>query len=237
MTATESSDSGANLYDDKQASAASGIPLPSLRVLQAMKVVRSQKIGKAHGGYRRAWSEREILKARVAASMNEHFALNFRIVSEAMIGAVEKETALVLVLFAFMSIVAVFLVLAIFWSMVSEKTKDIGILRALGASRMGVAWVWVRYGLAIGVVGALLGGAMAYLIVLNINPIHDWMGKTLGMVIWDPKIYYFSVIPNKVNGTHAVIVMVCFVLSCAVGAFIPAMRAAWLHPVKALRFE
>ena len=84
MTATESSDSGANLYDDKQASAASGIPLPSLRVLQAMKVVRSQKIGKAHGGYRRAWSEREILKARVAASMNEHFALNFRIVSEAM---------------------------------------------------------------------------------------------------------------------------------------------------------
>lgn len=153
------------------------------------------------------------------------------------ITAVEKETALVLVLFVFMSVTAVLLVLAIFWSMISEKTKDIGILRSLGAGRAGVAWLWVQYGLAIGAVGALLGGAAGYEIVHFINPIHEKMGEWLGIQIWDPRIYYFIVIPNKVDPTRAAQVMVGFTLSCALGALIPAWRAALLHPVKALRFE
>jgi lipoprotein-releasing system permease protein len=163
--------------------------------------------------------------------------MTWREMNATFIAAVEKETALVLVLFIIISFVAVILVLAIFWAMVSEKTRDVGILRAMGASRLGVAWVWIRYGLAIGVVGALLGGAAAYAIVHNINPIHEWMGRALGISIWDPKIYYFITIPNKVDPFKAAQVMIGFTLSCAVGALIPAWRAAMLHPVRALRFE
>lgn len=154
-----------------------------------------------------------------------------------LINAVKKETGLVLFIFSFISLTAVFLVLAIFWSMVSEKTKDVGVLRSLGASRAGIAWLWLRYGLAIGIVGALLGGLMAYLIVTNINPIHDWMGRALGLTIWDPRIYYFTVIPNKVELPKALIVMAVGVLSSVLGALWPAVRAARMDPVKALRFE
>ncbi len=160
-----------------------------------------------------------------------------------MIMAVQKETGLLLFLFCLISLVAVFLVLAIFWSMIAEKTKDIGIMRALGAGRLGVAGVWVGYGLAIGVVGALVGGIAAIIIVHNINPIHEWIGlvgqKITGerVLIWDPRIYYFSVIPNKVDPDKAVIVLVGGVLSSVFGAIVPAWRAAAMHPVKALRFE
>jgi lipoprotein-releasing system permease protein len=153
------------------------------------------------------------------------------------IGAVEKETALVMFLFCMISLVAVVLILAIFWSMVAEKTKDIGILRSMGASKWGVAWLWVRYGLVIGVVGGLLGGLVAFLIVHNINPIHEWMGQALEIQIWDPSVYYFTKIPNKVNGFHAAIVIVGFIIASGVGAVVPALRAAFLHPVRALRFE
>ena len=95
-----------------------------------------------------------------------------------MIEAVKKETGLVLMIFTFISFTAVFLVFAIFWAMISEKTKDIGILRALGASRFGVAWVWLRYGLAIGVVGSIFGGLLAWAIVTNINEIHEGIAAT-----------------------------------------------------------
>ncbi len=156
---------------------------------------------------------------------------------ETFIAAVKKETAVVLVLFSFISLTAVFLVIAIFWAMVSEKTRDIGVLRAIGASRAGVAWLWIRYGLAIGVVGSALGGALAYAIVLNINAIHEWLGRTLGIVVWDPSVYYFTDIPARVDPSHAVIVLAGGVLSCAVGAIIPALRAATMDPVRALRFE
>lgn len=154
-----------------------------------------------------------------------------------MIQAVEKETALVLFLFSFISLTAVFLVLAIFWSMVSERTKDVGVLRSLGASRVGVAWLWVRYGVAIGVVGSALGGVAAYLIVLNINPIHEWMGRALGIQIWDPAVYYFTRIPSEVDPNRAAIVLAAGVLSSTLGALIPAVRAARMDPVRALRFE
>lgn len=153
------------------------------------------------------------------------------------ISAVKKETALVLVLFSFISLTAVFLVCAIFWAMVSEKTKDIGVLRALGASRAGVAWLYLRYGVAIGVVGSVVGGILAYVIVTNINPIHEWMGSALGIYIWDPSVYYFTEIPNKVDPAQAAMVLIGGVVFSVFGAMLPAIRAAWMDPVKALRFE
>jgi lipoprotein-releasing system permease protein len=176
-----------------------------------------------------------------------------------MIEAVKKETGLVLGVFGIICFTTVFLVLAIFWSMISEKTKDIGVLRALGASTPGVAWLWLRYGAAIGIVGATLGLGAGYLIVTNINAIHDWLGEVLGpwlsdrftsisgwfgggpveisLVIWDPRVYYFVEIPKEVELSKAIIVFVVGVLTCVLGALIPAVRSARMDPVKALRFE
>ena len=154
-----------------------------------------------------------------------------------LVAAVKKETALVLVLFAFISLTAVFLVFAIFWAMVSEKVRDIGILRAMGASRLGVAWIFIRYGLAIGVTGAILGGVAAHLIVWNINPIHDWLGRALGLYVWDPSVYYFTVIPSEVDPLKAALVLAGGVLFSVLGAIVPATKAANMDPVRALRWE
>ncbi|MEO1715978.1 MAG: FtsX-like permease family protein [Planctomycetota bacterium] len=154
-----------------------------------------------------------------------------------LIGAIKKETALVLFIFGIISLTSVFLVLAIFWSMVSERTKDVGILRAIGASRLGVAWLWIRYGLAIGAVGTTLGIGLAYVVITNINAIHDWLGSALGISIWDPAVYYFTTIPEDFDATKTIIVASAGVLSCVIGALVPAARAARMHPVKALRFE
>jgi lipoprotein-releasing system permease protein len=154
-----------------------------------------------------------------------------------LIGAVKKETALVMFIFGVISLTSVFLILAIFWSMVSEKTKDIGILRAMGAGRGGVAWLWLRYGLVIGTAGAVLGGAAAYLVVLNINPIHDWMGRVLGLTVWDPKVYYFTEIPSRIEPWKAAAVLLVGVTASVVGALVPAIKAAYMDPVRSLRFE
>ncbi len=154
-----------------------------------------------------------------------------------LVQAVRKETALVLFIFGFISLTAVFLVFAIFWAMVSEKTKDVGVLRAVGASRSGIAWLFLRYGVAIGVVGAALGGGLAYAVVLNINPIHDWLGTALGITVWDPSVYYFTRIPSRVEPDRAALVLCAGVLCAAGGALIPALKAALMDPVRALRFE
>ena len=59
------------------------------------------------------------------------------------------------------------------------------------------------YGLVIGIIGGGLGLLFGYLIVHNINGIHEWLGRQLGIVVWDPKTYLFDNIPNQVNPVNA----------------------------------
>ena len=102
------------------------------------------------------------------------------------IGPVEKERELMRVLFSIIYVVCAALVLAIFWSIVHEKTRDIGILRSIGASRSGIVGIFLLYGLVVGILGAVLGLGLGWLIVTNINLIHDSMGDpplALGIVL------------------------------------------------------
>ncbi|MBY0308665.1 MAG: hypothetical protein K2Q09_07980 [Phycisphaerales bacterium] len=153
------------------------------------------------------------------------------------IGAVKRETAVVLFVLSITWLVCAVLIMTVFWAMISEKTKDIGILRAVGASGPGVAGLWLLYGLAIGVVGVAAGMAMAWAIVSNINPIHEWMGRVMGVQVWDPRVYYFSEIPHTVEPARAAVVASSGVFFSVLGALIPAVRAALMRPVNALRME
>ena len=98
-----------------------------------------------------------------------------------LIGPVEKERELMRTLFSIVYLVCAGLVLAIFWAIVQEKTRDIGILRAIGASRTGVLWIFLRYGLLIGVAGSLVGVLLAWCVVTRINDIHDFLGAPAAM--------------------------------------------------------
>lgn len=91
----------------------------------------------------------------------------------ALIEPVEKERDLMRILFSIIYLVCAGLVLSIFWSIVYEKTRDIGILRAIGASRRGVLAIFLRYGVAIGIGGAIVGLALAFPVVHYINEIQD----------------------------------------------------------------
>ncbi len=163
--------------------------------------------------------------------------LTWRDKKATLVAAVEKEIVMVVMVMGVISVTVSFLILAIFWAIVREKTKDIGILRAIGASRAGVMGVWLAYALIIGIIGSVLGGILAHIAVWNINPIHDWLGVNLGITIWSPEIYYISKIPNVVEPWRAAVVMASGVFFSVLGALIPSVRAAYMDPVKALRFE
>ena len=61
--------------------------------------------------------------------------------------------------------------------------------------------------------------------------------QNLGLVIWDPAVYYFFEIPSDMDWSKAATVVVAGVLTCLIGALIPAVRAGAMDPVRALRFE
>jgi lipoprotein-releasing system permease protein len=153
------------------------------------------------------------------------------------LNAVEHEKLLLVILFAIISIVAIFLIFCIFFMIVMEKTRDIGIIKSVGATGFSVASIFLGYGLSIGVVGGGMGLLMAYLVVHNINELHKWLGKEFGVEIWNAKTYLFDKIPNTMDSHDVVVIVSVAVLSSVLGALVPAIRAARMNPIEALRWE
>ncbi len=154
-----------------------------------------------------------------------------------IVGPIEKQRTLSVIMFAIISMVSVVLIFVIFYMIVFQKTKDIGVLKAVGASSGGVATIFLAYGAAIGLVGSILGTIGGYYFVLYINEIQDAVDKWFGFRVWDREVFMFERIPNEVQLVPVLMIVVGAVLAGLVGAIVPAARAARMQPVEALRYE
>jgi lipoprotein-releasing system permease protein len=154
-----------------------------------------------------------------------------------LLAAIAVEKGILNVLLFLIICVAGFGILAIFTMIVVEKTRDIGILKALGASNGGVMTIFLGYGLLLGVVGACLGTGLGLTFTTYINEIEKWLGKLTGQDIFPRDIYYFDKIPTFINPTSVVLVNLGALAIAVLFSVLPALRAALLHPVRALRYE
>ena len=154
-----------------------------------------------------------------------------------LLAAVDMEMAVLNILLFLIIAVAGFGILAIFFMIVVEKTRDIGILKSLGARASGIAGIFLGYGLFLGIVGAGAGLALGLAIALNINTIRAGVEWCTGQRVFDPSIYYFFKIPTIIDP-----VTIAWIVAGAIGiavasSVLPALRAAGLHPVEGLRHD
>jgi lipoprotein-releasing system permease protein len=151
------------------------------------------------------------------------------------IAAVFVELAILNVLMFLIIAVSGFGILGIFFMIVVEKTKDIGILKSLGAGSFGIMQIFLYYSLALGLVGSGGGVILGLVFVHYIKEIADFLSARLGHEIYDPAIYMFYEIPTVVQ-PMAVVWIVIGAIAISVGAgILPALRAAWMRPVESLR--
>jgi len=154
-----------------------------------------------------------------------------------LISAVQMESAVLNILLFMIVAVAGFGILATFFMIVVEKTRDIGILKSLGASAQGIMGIFLGYGLALGIVGAGAGTATGLLFVRYINTIRSAVEWLTGQKVFDPAIYYFYKIPTIVEPATVAWIVGGTLAIAVMASILPALRAAMLHPVEALRYE
>ena len=154
-----------------------------------------------------------------------------------LLAAIDVERGILNLLLFMIVGVAGFSILAIFTMIVSEKYRDIGIMKSLGASSWGVMQIFLGYGLLLGIVGCVLGTLLGLWITSNINEIEAMLSKLTGTAIFPRDVYYFKEIPTNVNAWTVVLIDIGAIAIASAFSLLPAWRAASLTPVQALRFE
>lgn len=212
-----------------------------------MHLLDAQEFAQAPGGYSEVGvklapaADPEAVKAEVklrlaAADLPLHVE-TWRDKNAEFLGAVETERVMLTVLLFFFVAVACFNVFATVTVMVTDKIRDIGVLSAMGATRRGVLELFVIGGLVSSLLSSSLGCLSGVLVAKYINQLDDVIFRLTGLQIFPGEMYAFSEIPVSIHQGFVMLVFVVTLLTAFVCALIPALRAARLDPVEALRTE
>ncbi len=154
-----------------------------------------------------------------------------------ILNALVVEKNVMFYLLFFIVLVAALCILSAQVTFVVQKTREIGMLKALGASNLQVSAIFLAQSAVIGVIGVAVGYGLGMLAIHYRNEFLEFMRRTTGWELFPASVYQFNELPALVTPSDVAIICVSSFLICIFGGVLPAMWAGSLRPVEALRHE
>ncbi len=155
--------------------------------------------------------------------------------NRAIVAIADMQQTLMIVIFALVGMVAVFIVFAVFYMIVSQKSKDIGILKSVGVSDGNVLLLFLVFGLLVGILGSVVGALGGWQFIAHIEQIHDRIMGLFKFPLLVGLEYDIRDVPNQISFKVLAAVIFAALAACLVGALVPSWRAARLRPVQSLQ--
>lgn len=177
------------------------------------------------------------IMSKLKETMIDKRIYSWKDLNQKLLGVLAVEKNMMFFLLVFIVLVAAFSITNTLITVVVQKTREIGLLKALGASSNGVMRIFIFQGLFVGVLGTCAGTFMGIMVIVWRNQILRIMSKVSGMEIFPKEFYFFNELPAHIVTSDLVLIGVISVFLCTIGGIIPAWRAARLLPAKALKYE
>jgi len=162
---------------------------------------------------------------------------DWKTINSALFEALQVERVAMFFALSFMVLVAAFNILSSLVMLVRAKTRDIAIMRTMGATRRSLLKIFVTTGTTVGAIGTMAGLALGAIVLFFREPIVDFIAFATGQEIWDPEVRFLSTLPSRTDPWEILGIVVLALTMSFLATLYPAFKAANTDPVQVLRYE
>lgn len=163
--------------------------------------------------------------------------VDWRQLNSALFEALEVERVAMFVVLSLIVVVAVFNILSSLIMLVRAKTRDIAILRTMGASRSGMMKIFMTVGVTIGSLGIVLGIILGAIFLFFRQGVVNGIQAITGQNLWDPSVRFLTDLPSKTDPFEVTAIVLIALILSFLATLYPAYKAASTDPVQVLRYE
>ena len=179
----------------------------------------------------------EILAPLAAEVAGQAVVADWRRMNASLFEALAVERVAMFIVLSLIILVAVFNILSSLIMLVRAKTRDIAILRTMGATRSGLMKVFVTVGVTIGALGTVAGLVLGAIFLFFRQGVVNFIQVVTGQNLWDPSIRFLTELPSKTDPVEVVAVTIMALGLSFLATLYPAWKAASTDPVQVLRYE
>ena len=168
---------------------------------------------------------------------DQEFVYSWADMNSSLFSALKVERNVMFIILSLIIIVAAFNIISGLTILVKNKTKDIAILKSIGVLNKSIVKIFFLIGVIIGTSATIFGIFLGVTFSLYVENLRQFLSSTFNISLFPEEIYFLSKMPSEINLNSILIISTCSIFITIVVSIFPALKAAKLDPIKALKYE